>query len=179
MNALPPVQMGNSILAGKVTSLLDAASIAGAYQIGEESKLGVVVRTDIEDVLSVLDALRQGNEDSSEDGDAGLQFDQLIDVFGADVRERIEVTYRLRSLSSNADVIVKFELPYGGTYHSVGEVYAAAWMPERELCEMFGLVLENHPNPKRLLTTEGLPPFLRKEVAIRTKEDIWGSPTWE
>ena len=175
MSTLPPVQMDNSTLADKVTSLLDAASIAGAYQIGEESKLGVVVRTDIEDVLSVLDALHKGSEDSN----AGLHFEQLIDVFGADVRERIEVTYRLRSLSSNADVIVKFELPYGGTYHSVGEVYAAAWMPERELCEMFGLVLENHPNPKRLLTTEGLPPFLRKEVAIRTKEDIWGSPTWE
>ena len=173
--SLPPSSMDNLTLADKVTTLLDSASIAGAYQIAEESKLGVVVRTDIEDVISVMDALRQGSEDSS----GGLQFEQLIDVFGADVRDRIEVTYRLRSLSSNADVVVKFELPYGGSYYSVGEVYAAAWMPERELCEMFGLALENHPNPKRLLTTEGLPPFLRKEVAIRTKEDIWGSMTWE
>jgi len=177
--SLPPSNMDNLTLADKVTTLLDAASIAGAYQIAKESKLGVVVRIDIEDVISVLGALRQGNKDSSENGNDGLRFEQLIDVFGADVRDRIEVTYRLRSLSSNADLMVKFELPYGGTYFSVGEVYAAAWMPERELCEMFGLVLENHPNPKRLLTTEGLPPFLRKEVAIRTKEDIWGSMTWE
>ena len=177
--SLPPSNMNNLALADKVTALLDSASIAGAYQIAEESKLGVVVRTDIEDVISVLGTLRQGSEDSSGDSGDGLQFEQLIDVFGADVRDRIEVTYRLRSLSSNADVMVKFELPYGGSYYSVGEVYAAAWMPERELCEMFGLVLESHPNPKRLLTTEGLPPFLRKEVAIRTKEDIWGSMTWE
>jgi len=158
--------MNCEVFAGKITSLLDGLSSMGAYQIAEESKLGLVVRVDSEDVFAILAALRQDSE---------LQFEQLIDVFGADVRESIEVTYRLRSLVNNIDLIIKTELPYAGVYLSVGELYAAAWMPERELCEMFGLSLLDHPNPKRLLTMDGMPPFLRKEVGIRTKEEIWGS----
>ena len=102
-------------------------------------------------------------------------FIQLIDAFGADIDGEIEITYRLRNLDANEDVLVKFRLPYDGEYHSVWEVYPAALLPERELCEMFGLFLEGHPNPKRLLTTEGLPPFLRKEVEIRTREELWNS----
>jgi len=156
--------LDNQVLVEKVTALLDDLSM-GAYQIAEESKLGVVVRTDIEDALTVMDALRHDDD---------LQFEQIIDLFGADVRDLVEVTYRLRSLTNNADIIIKCELSYGGNYPSVGEVYAGAWMPERELCEMFGLSLLNHPNPKRLLTTSDMPPFLRKTVAIRTKEEIWG-----
>ena len=102
-------------------------------------------------------------------------FIQLIDVFGADIDEEIEVTYRLRNLDENEDVLVKFRLAYGASYDSVWEIFPSALLPERELCEMFGLFLEGHPNPKRLLTTEGLPPFLRKEVAIRTKEELWNN----
>jgi NADH:ubiquinone oxidoreductase subunit C len=165
MNASPYTPLDNPALIEKLTSLLDVATGIGSYQIGEESKLGVVVRLGSEDTVAVLDVLHK---------DTDLRFEQLIDVFGADLRNLIEVSYRLRSLVNNIDLIIKCELPYGAVYSSVGEVYAAAWMPERELCEMFGLVLANHPNPKRLLTTDALPPFLRKDVAIRTKEEIWG-----
>ena len=162
----PHTSMVNQDLIDKVTVLLDTRADIAAYQIGEESKLGVVLRIDAEDSLKVMGTLRHCVE---------LQLEQLIDVFGADVRELIEVTYRLRSLKHNIDLIIKCELPYGGSYTSIGEIYAAAWMPERELCEMFGLILLRHPNPKRLLTMSNMPPFLRKEVAIRNKEEIWGS----
>ncbi|MCL2746353.1 MAG: NADH-quinone oxidoreductase subunit C [Coriobacteriia bacterium] len=163
MGASPYVQMDKQVLIDQVSILLDGLGI-GAYQIAEEGKLGIVVRADAEDVARILKALRSSTE---------LPFEQLIDLFGADVRERIEITYRLRSLMHNIDLVVKCDLPYEDSYSSVGHIYAAAWLPERELCEMFGLSLLNHPNPKRLLTTEGLPPFLRKSTAIRTKEEIW------
>jgi len=148
----------------KVTATLATADITDC-QIGEMSELGVVARVDIEQANRVLDVLRW---------DAELQFVQLIDLFGSDVRGLIEITYRLRSLKHNVDVLMKCDVPYGATYRSAGQIFASAWLPERELCEMFGLVLKDHPNPKRLLTVEGMPPFLRKDVAIRTKEEIWG-----
>jgi len=160
----PYIAMDTRVLTAKLDTLFDGLDI-GSYQLAEESNLGVTIRLEIEDVYTVMDALRHCSE---------LQFEQLIDVFGADVRGLIEVTYRLRSLTNNVDIIIKSELPYGASYSSVGALYPAAWMPERELCEMFGLSLLNHPNPKRLLTTSDLPPFLRKEVTIRTKEEIWG-----
>jgi NADH:ubiquinone oxidoreductase subunit C len=45
-------------------------------------------------------------------------------------------------------------------------------MPERETAELFGLGLDGHPNPKRLLTTDGVPPLLRRDVPIRTPEEF-------
>jgi len=152
--------MTTETLIQQLRDTLVAASIT-IGSISEMDKLGVVLRVSVADVTTVMDALLQSEE---------LQFEQLIDTFGADVRGLIEVTYRLRSLGRNVDVLVKTELPYGATLPSVWEVYPSALLPERELCEMFGLSLEGHPNPKRMLTTEGLPPFLRKEVLIRDQE---------
>jgi len=164
MSASPYQIMDSAAVIDGLHTALDHLDIA-AFQIEEAPHLGIVVRLDAIDVLVVMDALRQSDL---------LKIEQLIDLFGADIREQIEVTYRLRSMTNNFDLMLKCELPYGGDYHSVGESFASAWLPERELCEMFGLVLHDHPNPKRLLTTDVMPPFLRKEVRIRSKEEIWG-----
>jgi NADH:ubiquinone oxidoreductase subunit C len=132
----------------------------------EVDKLGLVLRIEPEANVSTLTTLRAGG------------FVQLLDTFGVDMGEAIEVTYRLRALegeTSKADLFVKLNLPYGATLASVSSVFHSALLAERELCELFGLKLSGHPNPKRLLTTEGLPPFLRKEIAIRTKEELWQS----
>jgi len=160
----PYTPMNTADFIEKVETALDASNV-GAHHIDEVATLGIVLHAEVEDLLPMLNMLKACE---------ALQLEQLIDVFGADINGKIEITYRLRSLTHNKDLLIKASLPYGGDYTSVGEVYASAWMPERELCEMFGLTLHGHPNPKRLLTTEGLPPFLRKEVAIRSKEDMWG-----
>ncbi|MRR12205.1 hypothetical protein EG835_07005, partial [bacterium] len=49
---------------------------------------------------------------------------------------------------------------------------ASALLPERETAELFGLALCGHPNPKRLLTTEGIEPLLLKSVPIRSAEEV-------
>jgi NADH:ubiquinone oxidoreductase subunit C len=152
--------------AADISAILDAAGVSG-YALAEESKLGLVLRIDSATNLAVLDALKTDE----------AAFTQLLDLFGADIEGHIEVTYRLRSMQANVDLVVKSELPYDGTLPSVTSLFASALLPERELCELFGLYLEGHPNPKRLLTTEGLPPFLRKEVAIRGREDFWPTTT--
>ena len=148
--------------ATSVTSALEAAGITGA-QVAEEGHLGLVVRLPIESARDALIALRDGQ----------VPFEQLIDAFGADTGEGIEVTYRLRALTIKQDLTVKSQIEYGGTLPSVIDAYLAVLLPERELAEMFGLFLEGHPNPKRLLSLDVTPPLLLKSTPIRTREELW------
>jgi NADH:ubiquinone oxidoreductase subunit C len=69
-------------------------------------------------------------------------------------------------------VYLKCHVPYEGELRSVWEVYPAALYPEREAAELLGFSLLGHPNPKRLLTTDGTPPLLRKSVPVRTAEEV-------
>lgn len=103
---------------------------------------------------------------------AEVPFDFLVDLFGIDTGEEIEAVYLLRSFSRNQDIVIKVNHAYGATLESIGDIYPAAFMPERELCELFGLKLAKHPNPKRLLTTDGCPPFLLKETKTRSAEEV-------
>ncbi|MDR1775968.1 MAG: NADH-quinone oxidoreductase subunit C [Actinomycetes bacterium] len=140
---------------------LDAAGVSAA-EITDHPQLGtLVVLADSGMTPTALAALKAAG------------FEQLIDTFGADIDGQVQATYRLRSLSLNVDVTLRTQLDYGATLRSVTDSYASALLAERELCEMFGLTLTGHPNPKRLLTIDGAPPFLRKEVGLRTKEELW------
>ncbi len=105
---------------------------------------------------------------------AQCDMDYYIDVFGIDTGEGVDVVIHLRSFAQKADLIIKSLHPYGGTWASIWEDFPPALMPERELCEMFGLKLAGHPNPKRLLTTDGIEPPLLKSTLLRTVEEVRG-----
>lgn len=128
----------------------------------EDAPVGVIVRCAQKDASAVLKSLRDGD----------LDYCMLIDLFGLDTGERIEITYHLRSLSRDEDMYVRCGVDYDGSVHSVWNVYPSALLPEREAAEMFGLTLSGHPNPKRLLTTDGTPPFLRKSVPVRGAQEV-------
>ncbi|MCL4079294.1 NADH-quinone oxidoreductase subunit C [Coriobacteriia bacterium Es71-Z0120] len=134
------------------------AGIEGAT-VAEE-RLGVVARVGRGEAEEALGRLKE----------AGL--DSLVDLLGTDTGEHIEITYHLRSYEAGQDVFVKTAVPYDGELASVWQTCPAALMPERETAELFGLRLTNHPNPKRLLTTEGVPPLLRKDVPVRSPEEF-------
>ena len=146
-----------------VSSALAAADIT-PLSLGEESHLGLVVRVDLDAAVPALVALRDSE---------ALAFEMLLDTFGADTGEEVEVTYHLRSFAHGTDLYIKARLPYGATLPSAFDVYPSVYLPERELAEMFGLLLAGHPNPKRLLTTEVTPPLLLKSTAMRTREELW------
>jgi len=128
----------------------------------ECTSLGVVVRVPSEAAPETLAALKASE----------LDFALLVDMLGADTGEDVEITYHLRSFTRDEDVFVKCSLSYGGTLRSVWDTFASALLPERETAELFGLVLAGHPNPKRLLTTEGQEPLLLKSVSIRTRKEV-------
>lgn len=139
-----------------------SALLAGSEVNAEVERvlLGVVARVPSDAVCDALAAFKSAG------------YESLLDFDGIDTGERIELTWRLRSYSLDAEVYLKSALPYGGTLRSVWNVYASALMPERETAEMFGLKLAGHPNPKRLLTTNGVEPLLLKRVPIRTDEEV-------
>ena len=122
--------------------------------------VGQVVRVEGERVLDALAAFRTGG------------YESLVDFDGTDTGSDIELTYKLRSYSAGTDLYIKTTLPYDGTIHSAWNTYPSVLMPERETAELFGLHLAGHPNPKRLLTTDGIAPLLRKDVSIRTQDEV-------
>jgi len=140
--------------------ILEGAGISATVE--EVPILGVVCRVSPEQARSALLALR----------DSELGFAFVVDLFGVDTGEAIDVVYHLRSLSRDEEVFVKAEHAYDSVLTSVWKVFPAAHFPERECAELFGMTLADHPNPKRLLTTDGVPPLLRKSVEIRTAEEV-------
>lgn len=146
-----------------VTAITSALRSAGLTSVEvEQTSLGVIVRAQNAELLQLLSALR----------DSSSEFTFMVDLFGVDTGELVEITYHLRSLSRDEDVYVRTSVEYDDGFPSVWEIYPAALMPEREVAEMFGLKLSGHPNPKRLLTTDGLEPMLLKRVEIRSAEEV-------
>jgi len=142
------------------TDLRALVEASGAEAELEESALGEVARVAPDAVVDALAALK------------GAGFESLVDLFGCDTGEAIEITYHLRSYAAGRNVYVKTTVPHDAEIASAWNVYPSALMPERETAELLGLRLEGHPNPKRLLTTDGIEPLLRKSVAIRTVEEV-------
>lgn len=135
---------------------------AGVDAEVETTTLGVVARVPASGSVEALSALCASE----------LDFRMLLDLLGADTGEGIEVTYHLRSLSRDEDLFVKTFVAYDGALRSAWNVFPSALAPERETAELLGIKLDGHPNPKRLLTTDGVEPLLRKSVAIRSAEEV-------
>jgi len=140
-----------------IRTLIAGASVPAEV---EDALLGVVARVAPHDVIDVLSAFQAGG------------YESLVDFDGIDIGEGIELTWRLRSYSMDREAYLKTTVPYDAEIRSVWNVYPSALMPERETAELLGLRLAGHPNPKRLFTTDGIPPLLRKDVAIRSEEEV-------
>ena len=143
-----------------IKRILEGAGLSATVE--EIPILGIVCRISPEQARSALLALR----------DSELGFAFMVDLFGIDTGDAIDVVYHLRSLSRDEEVFIKAEHAYDAVLTSVWKVFPAAHFPERECAELFGLKLADHPNPKRLLTTDGVPPLLRKSVEIRGAEEV-------
>ena len=97
-------------------------------------------------------------------------FQQLLDVCGADYPdrlERVEVVYHLLSMSRNARVRVKLVTDEAQPVPSAIPVYPSAGWFEREAFDMFGIVFEGHPDPRRILMWDSYPYHpLRKDFPL-------------
>ena len=103
-------------------------------------------------------------------GDAGLAFQQLIDICGADYPDRakrFDVVYHLLSLTRNRRVRVRVQTDETAAVPSVCSVYPCADWFEREAFDMYGIAFSGHPDLRRLLTDYGFTGFpLRKDFPM-------------
>jgi NADH-quinone oxidoreductase subunit C len=109
--------------------------------------------------------------------DKNLSFKVLLDVFGADMlgirSPRFEVIYNLLSLKLNNRITVKVALNDGEKIPTVIPAFSAAGWFEREAFDMYGIVFENHPDLRRILTDygfEGHP--LRKDFPLTGYKEV-------
>ncbi len=117
----------------------------------------VTVECKAEDYLAVCEKLRD---------DVGLKFEQLIDLCGVDYQEygdgsydglRYAVVSHLLSVSLNHRVRVRVfaqdeDFP---TLPTLVDVWPVANWYEREAFDLYGIMFENHPDLRRLLTDYG------------------------
>ena len=125
----------------------------------KNGELAVRVRRD--GILRVLTVLRD---------DPRFLFKQLMDVCGVDWpgrEERLEVVYNLLSLKHNRRIRLKLTTSDGVVVPSATAVFSSANWFEREIWDMFGVLFDNHPDLRRILSDygfEGHP--LRKDFPL-------------
>jgi NADH-quinone oxidoreductase subunit C len=86
-----------------------------------------------------------------------LAFDFLADVIAVDYlpREpRYEVVYHLVSLANRLRLRVKVRVPAESSIPTVHRIWPAANWHEREVWDMFGIFIEDHPDLRRILMPE-------------------------
>jgi NADH-quinone oxidoreductase subunit C len=130
---------------------------------GVDAQLTVYVSRD--HLPAVARALREHHD---------LHFDLLVDLTAVDFlpREpRFEIVYMLVSIEQRARLRLKVRLD-GADAHlaSVSSVWPAANWLEREVWDLFGVVFDGHPDPRRLLMPEDWEGFpLRKDYPVQIK----------
>lgn len=117
--------------------------------------LGVVCRVAPGQCGRVLDTLREAG------------YTSLVDLFAADTRRKLELTYHLRCADDGREVFVRTRAGYDAVVHSASDIFPSAANAEREAAELFGLTFTGLEGMRRLLTTSeaGEPP-MRKTVAL-------------
>ncbi len=124
-----------------------AAAVPASDAIAVEGALTPTILVGSTEMPDVLTFLRDA---------PGLEFKLFVDATAID-RETpqglIEVVYVVRSiLDWSARVVVKTVLDVAEpTMPTSSGVYAGANWAEREIWDMFGVVFEGHPDPRRIL----------------------------
>jgi len=105
-----------------------------------------------------------------------LKFKQLVDILGVDYPskdKRFEVIYLLLSHEINSRIAIKIQIKEGESAQSITEIFLSANWLEREVFDMYGIVFENHPDLRRILTDyefEGFP--LRKDFPLTGHTEV-------
>ena len=125
----------------------DIQSAVGIVPVISYGEVTITVAADA--IVKTLISLRDA---------AGLKFAQLTDLTAVDYPERVQrfdVVYHLLSLSRNARMRVRVMVEEDDTVPSAIPAYPAANWFEREIFDMFGIMFEDHPDLRRILTDYG------------------------
>ncbi len=85
-------------------------------------------------------------------------FEQMMDVTAVDYPQRaarFDIVYNLLSLTHNQRIRVKAKLKEDEHVQSVCDLWKCANWWEREVWDMFGIIFDDHPDLRRILTDFG------------------------
>jgi NADH-quinone oxidoreductase subunit C len=101
--------------------------------------------------------------------DPSMQFDSMMCLSGVDYNDgRLGIVYHLFSMVHRHKIVLKaFCTKENPHVRSVSSVWGTANWHEREVFDMYGVVIDEHPDPRRILMPddwEGHP--LRKDYKV-------------
>ncbi|MFI4983597.1 MAG: NADH-quinone oxidoreductase subunit C [Rickettsiales bacterium] len=141
---------------------LEKCKIAKHFQTLDVNNVGeLVVIIDKQNIIATLKFLRDDKE---------CKFLQLVSISGVDYPSkaaRFEVVYNLLSHEFNNRLMIKCAVAEADLVPSVTALYAAANWYEREAYDLYGIMFDQHPDLRRILTDygfEGHP--LRKDFPL-------------
>lgn len=131
------------------------AGLTEIKTVGEELFLSLKP----EAIASAMKTLRDNKD---------FRFDYVRCLCGVDYPDYVEIVYHLFSTNSRQKITAKTRVPKSDArVASVTGLWSGADWHERETAEMFGVVFEGHPDPRKLLLTDDNDAYpLRKEFKL-------------
>lgn len=98
------------------------------------------------------------------------KFASLIDLCGADYPQRarrFDIVYHMLSMAHNTRIRVKATTDEETPIHSIASLFPNADWYEREAFDMYGIIFDQHPDLRRILTDYGFEGYpLRKDFPL-------------
>lgn len=102
--------------------------------------------------------------------DSLCKFGSLIDICGVDYPERerrFDVVYHMLSMAHNHRIRIKISTDEATPVKSICSIFPNADWYEREAFDMYGIVFDEHPDLRRILTDYGFEGYpLRKDFPL-------------
>ena len=144
-------------IAAQLGDAVNSIDIVDHGAFGEE----ICVNARRAEIVKVITFLRD---------DQICKFSSLIDIAGVDypARERrFDVVYHMLSMVHNTRIRVKVTTDETVPVHSLVTVFPNADWYEREVFDMYGIIFDEHPDLRRLLTDYGFEGYpLRKDFPL-------------
>ena len=127
----------------------------------------LTIKTEIENISNVIIFLKNNEK---------CKFRQLIDITAVDYpgrEKRFSIFYILLSHENNHRAIIKADIAINTKVQSVINIFPSANWMEREVFDMYGVIFDNHPDLRRILTDyefEGYP--LRKDFPLSGHTEV-------
>ena len=98
------------------------------------------------------------------------KFSSLIDICGVDYpsrERRFDVVYHMLSMAHNTRIRIKVTTDETVPVHSITSLFPNADWYEREAFDMYGILFDEHPDLRRILTDYGFEGYpLRKDFPL-------------
>ena len=107
---------------------------------------------------------------------SSTKFKQLIDITAVDYPERdkrFKMVYLLLSHEKNSRIKIEFDIKEGEILSSLTSIFPSANWMEREVFDMYGVELKDHPDLRRILTDYGFKGHpLRKDFPLTGHNEV-------